>query len=316
MKEINKHYRIRIIILLTIVLFVSFFILTFIYSFITRQGGNSYSSFVEILINKFTNQPKKEIKIEARPEKNIQILEAWTNKDIAEYLSGLGVLSKNKFFAVVGRPQIDHIHHEDYSPAEDWSIKFSFLQDKPKDQSLEGYLFPDTYRIYATSSAKEIVRKMLNNFDKKLSPTMRSDIKKQHKTIYEVITMASIIEKEAPLNYQKNDNKDARIISGIFWHRLKIGQALQSDATLSYILDDKQPSHTAEDLDIDSPYNTYKYRGLPPGPIDNPGLLAIKAAIYPIDSDYNYFLTPKNENTVIYAKTYAQHLRNKYKYLR
>jgi len=145
---------------------------------------------------------------------------------------------------------------------------------------------------------------------------MRADIKAQKKTIYDIVTMASIIEKEAPIDYQKDDNHDARIISGIFWGRLKIGQALQSDATLSYILNDNEPSHSGADLKVDSPYNTYKYRGLPPGPICNPGILAIEAAIYPLATDYNYFLTPKGKGTVIYAKDYEEHLKNKYQYLR
>jgi UPF0755 protein len=145
---------------------------------------------------------------------------------------------------------------------------------------------------------------------------MRSDIKAQGKTIYEIITMASIIEKEAPIDYSRGENKDARIISGIFWKRLKIGQGLQSDATLSYVLNDNKTQHSGKELEINSLYNTYKYRGLPPGPICNPGLLAIEAAIYPLASDYYFFLTPKGKDTVIYARNFEEHKINVNKYLR
>ena len=97
---------------------------------------------------------------------------------------------------------------------------------------------------------------------------------------------------------------------------MKIGQALQSDATLSYLLDDNNPAHSGQDLKIDSPYNSYKYPGLPPTPICNPGIKAIEAAIYPIETDYNYFLTTLDGSAIYYARTYAEHLQNKYKYLK
>jgi UPF0755 protein len=141
---------------------------------------------------------------------------------------------------------------------------------------------------------------------------MRSDIKAQGKTLSDIIIMASLIEKEAPFN---GNNNDARIVASIFWNRLEIGQALQSDATLSYIFRDNKAAHSGEELDNPSLYNTYKYRNLPPGPICNPGLLAIEAAIYPAQTDYNYFLTDL-EGNIYYAKTYDQHLQNKYKYLK
>lgn len=90
---------------------------------------------------------------------------------------------------------------------------------------------------------------------------------------------------------------------------------LQSDATLSYIFDDNKPVHSGEELEVDSLYNTYKYRGLPPGPIANPGLIAIEAAIYPAKTSYYYFLTTLDGSAIYYAKTYDEHLKNKYKYL-
>jgi len=235
-----------------------------------------------------------------KPEKTIKILEGWTNQEIGQYLEQAGLGTSEEFSQTARR-----------APKE-----FSFLQDKPPTADLEGYLFPDTYRVYATSTLNEVLVKLLDNFDQKLSPALRLEIKAQGKTIYEIITMASIIEKEAPFDYQTNDDRAARLISGIFWGRLKIGQALQSDATLSYIFNDKNPQHRGSELEVDSPYNTYKYRGLPPGPICNPSLWAIKAAIYPLASNYNYFLTTLDGSQVIYAKTYDEHRQNKYKYLK
>ncbi|MFA5155007.1 MAG: endolytic transglycosylase MltG [Patescibacteria group bacterium] len=251
-----------------------------------------------------------------RAEETIQIPEGRTSRDIGQYFERLGKWQSEEFLEVAGFPQVDYRQAKDLPPLKDRSAEFDFLADKPKYYGLEGYLFPDTYRIYASSTVPEVIDKMLGNFGQKLTPQLRAEIKAQGKTIYEIVTMASLIEKEAPLDYQQNDNRDARIISGIFWDRLKIGQPLQSDATLSYILNDNQPSHSGKDLEVDSPYNTYRHRGLPPGPICNPGLLAIEAAIYPLSTDYNYFLTPPDKPEVIYARTYEQHLQNKYKYLK
>lgn len=244
-----------------------------------------------------------------KAEKTIKITEGWTDQEIADYLATIGPWTSADFIKAAG------ITPTAATGTSAIASNYDFLSDKPARASLQGYLFPDTYRVYASSTVTDIITKMLDNFGQKLTPQRRADIEAQGKTIYEILTMASIVEKEAPINYQTNDDKDARIISGIFWHRLKIGQPLQSDATLSYALGDNKTQHNTVDLAVDSPYNTYKYAGLPPGPIGNPGLLAIEAAIYPIATDYNYFLTPPGSKTVIYARTYAEHLRNKAKYL-
>jgi cell division protein YceG involved in septum cleavage len=260
-----------------------------------------------------------------RAEQTIKIPEGWTNADIAAYLAKLGPWTSADFLRAAGSAQVKSVQVDKASPeltaastatSTDWVQQFPFLVSRPKGASLEGYLFPDTYRVYASSTVAEIIAKMLTNFDAKLTPQLRADIKSQGKSLYDILIMASIIEKEAPVNYQTQDNHDAKIISGIFWRRLQAGQALQSDATLSYILQDNQTQHSGSTLSVDSPYNTYKYKGLPPGPICNPGLLSIMAAIYPTASAYNYFLTIPKQGTVVYAQTYADHLQNKYKYLK
>lgn len=246
---------------------------------------------------------KTEPKIIYKAEETIKILEGWTNQDIAQYFSNRGKWSETDVLNVINSA----------SSTKSFIKQFNFLDHIITPKTLEGYLFPDTYRIFASSTVDDLAIKMLNNFDHKLTAQMRMDIKKQGRTISEIVIMASIIEKEAPFHGQ--DNSDAKIVAGIFWNRIQNGQALQSDATLSYIFKDKKSSHEGEELNNPSLYNTYKYRGLPPGPICNPGLLALEAAVYPMDTNYNYFLTASDGN-IYYAKTFAEHLKNKYKYLK
>ena len=314
MNKIIRYFLIAAAVFLVTSLVISIFYIRLAYRALIANEKN-FPPVIARILEKMTRQKPEPI-VALKPEETIQIIEGWNNHDIAEYLENKGLYQSEEFFKVAGLPQIDYRRKNQASALNDFSKEFSFLEDKPEYYGLEGYLFPDTYRIYASSTVTEVIEKMLANFDKKLTPQMRSDIKSQGKTIYEIITLASIVEKEAPIDYQTSSDRDARIIAGIFLNRLKIGQGLQSDATLSYIYGDNKPAHSGAELDSSSPYNTYKYRGLPPGPICNPGILAIKAAIYPIVTDYNYFLTPKGKENVIYARTYEEHLQNKYKYLK
>ena len=155
----------------------------------------------------------------------------------------------------------------------------------------------------------EIERIDAKKLMKKISD-LREEIKKQNKTIFEIVVLASIIEKEA------GSSKDMKKVSSVFQNRLEIGKALESDATINYITNTGRAQSTYEDLKSDSPYNTYKYTGLPPGPISNPGIEAIKSAIYPEKTDYFYFLTKKEGGEAVFSKTYQEHLKNKYKYLK
>jgi len=315
MKRLIKYFSLAAAIFLATVLVVGLFFIRFVYKALVLDNEKKFPPLIVRLIDKLTPPPPVPAAI-PKPEETIRILEGWTSRDIGQYFERQGKWPNEEFFAVVGWPQLDYRRNKEKPALPDWSDEFSFLADKPKYYGLEGYLFPDTYRIYASSTITDVVEKMLENFDKKLTAEMRADIKKQGQSIYDIITMASIIEKEAPLDYQTGDNRDARIISGIFWNRLKIGQGLQSDATLTYIFGDNNPQHSGKDLEVDSLYNTYKYRGLPPGPICNPGILAIEAAIYPLATDYYYFLTPLGKNEVIYAHTNEEHNRNKAQYLK
>jgi len=234
-------------------------------------------------------------------ERTIRIIEGWNLKEIGAYLEKNSAVTAKSFVALTG------------APLSGWKFAFikpSFLADAPKTASLEGYLFPDTYKIFKDAAAEEIIFKLLDNFDKKLTAEMRREIKRQKKTVYEIATMASLIEKEV------RSEADMKIVSGIFWERLANRVALNSCATLAYILGVNKPQYSLDDTKIESPYNTYKYRGLPPGPIANPGLNAVKAAIYPTPTAYNYFLSDPATGQTIYSKTLEEHNANKAKYLK
>jgi len=226
-------------------------------------------------------------------EEQITIIEGWDLRDLAEYLRGKG-FNKDEFLQLTKK---------------DFSGDYDFLKDKPKDLSLEGYIFPDTYKMKKGETLEDIINKTLQNFDKRLTQGLRQEIKNQNKTIFEIVTMASMIEKEV------KTLEDKKIVSGILWKRLQNDIPLQVDATISFITGRKGDSVSIEETKIDSPYNTYKYRGLPLGPICNPGLESIIAAIYPESSDYWYYLSTP-DGKIIFSKTLEEHNIAKEKYLK
>lgn len=171
----------------------------------------------------------------------------------------------------------------------------------------EGYLFPDTYYFLENTKSEEIIKTMRGNFDRQIKP-LEKDIKSFGKSLDEVIAMASIVEEEA------NNTEDRKMVSGILWKRLREGMLLQVDPPFYYITG-KTNGVTYDDLKIDSPYNTYKYKGLPKGPISNPGLESIKATISPISSSYYFYLTGR-DGVMRYAEIYDGHLANKNIYLK
>ncbi len=221
----------------------------------------------------------------------VTIPEGWTNKQIEERLTGLEV-----------------INPKDYDFYRITTESYSFLSDRPLNTNLQGYLFPDTYYFYKDSTAEDIVKKMLDNFGEKMTEDLKEEIEKQDKTVFEIITMASILEREV------RTYEDMRIVSGIFWKRVENNYPLESCATIAYILGKDKWRYSYEDTRIESPYNTYINIGLPPSPINNPGLSAIKAAIYPEDSDYNFFLSDPETGKTIFSKTLEEHNQNKVRY--
>jgi len=177
-----------------------------------------------------------------------------------------------------------------------------------KKNNLEGYLFPDTYLLLPNMTETDIVKIVNDNFNEKIKE-VNTDIKKFGKSQSDVIKMASILEEEG------RTTETRKIIAGILWRRISIGMALQVDSSFKYINGKTTATLTIEDLKIDSPYNSYTHRGLPPTPISNPGLEAIKDAANPTKTPYLYFLTDKDGN-MHYAATFEEHVANKLKYLK
>jgi UPF0755 protein len=175
-------------------------------------------------------------------------------------------------------------------------------------EKLEGYLFPDTYSVTANMDEEQVIKMMNDNFNRKIKE-FENEILLSGKTLVDIIKTASILEGEA------RTFESRIIISGILWKRLSINMPLQVDCSFKYINGKTSATLSLEDLKFDSPYNSYLYRGLPPTAISNPGLMAIKASIMPVKTDYLYFLTD-DEGNMHYAKTHDEHVSNKEKYLR
>lgn len=177
-------------------------------------------------------------------------------------------------------------------------------------KDLEGYIFPDTYRLFPSTNAPDVVKMMQDTFDKKVRAVLQKDIDSSGKTMDEIITMASIIQDEAHDGYEEK-----QMISGIMWKRLEKGMRLQVDATLRYVNGKTSGQMTNADLQFDHEYNTYTRAGLPPTPIGNPGVEAIKAAINPKSSVYFFYLHDAS-GQVHYATTYDDHKKNINAYLK
>ncbi len=186
--------------------------------------------------------------------------------------------------------------------------KYEFLKDK-NIKSLEGFLYPSTYFCTEGESEREVISRMLNKFDEMYKYKIKPEMDK-HKDLnfYDVMKMASIIEKEAVVD------KDRPLISSVFYNRLAKDMPLQSDATIQYAFKERKKVVTYEDLKIESPYNSYKYKGLPPTPIANPSWKSIEAAINPAKTDYLYFVAKTDGGENNYAKTYEEHLKNEKRY--
>lgn len=171
----------------------------------------------------------------------------------------------------------------------------------------EGHLFPDTYFFFENTSPEGVVETMLSRFEQKVD-TVKARINSFGKPFEDIITMASIVEKET------YPDESRRVVAGILWKRLEEGMPLQVDAPFYYITG-KKGNFSSEDLKIDSPYNTYLYKGLPKGPISNPSLSAILDTVTPLETPYWFYLTDE-DGEMRYAETYDGHLANIDRYLR
>lgn len=185
-----------------------------------------------------------------------------------------------------------------------FSQEFPLLKEIPPGVDLEGYLFPDTYFLAKNETGKSLARKMLINFQSKTA-----DLEEARKASgfswHQVITLASVVEREA------NTENDKKLVASVFLNRIEQGMPLQSCATIAYAKNEDKIQFSYEDTRLESPYNTYLNPGLPPGPIANPGLEAIRAVLFPQESDYFYFLNNLQTGEMVFSKTGEEHSQNK-----
>jgi len=198
----------------------------------------------------------------------------------------------------------DIVKADDFKKAAQKKYDYDFLPEKSENY-LEGYLFPNTYSIVPDMTSEDIIVMMLEQFNSIFTEEYRNRAKELDMSIHEIVTLASIIEREAAVAEERE------LVSSVFHNRLKSDEfpLLQSCATVQYILEERKEVLTNADIAIDSPYNTYKYKGLPPGPIASPGEACIKAALYPADTNY-YFFVSNGDGTQTFSETFAEHNRS------
>jgi UPF0755 protein len=230
-------------------------------------------------------------------EVTVTIPEGKRAEEIAALMEGQGVADAEVFLALVASGD----------------FAYDFLHDRPEDapSSLEGFLFPETYRIPIDYDAGQLIDLMLATFAERFSPQMRQMAADKGMTIYEVVTLASIVEREAVIAEERP------IIASVYLNRLEQDMYLQSDPTVQYALGYQEdagqwwkiPMSLEEDTIFDSPYNTYMYPGLPPGPICSPGLASLQAVLEPAETNYLFFFS-RFDGSHAFAETYEEHLQN------
>lgn len=235
-------------------------------------------------------------------EVELQFLEGWRAEEMVGYLNTLtpAAIEGDAFLDIVQRRRPIDLS------------AYPFAGELGDDGSLEGFLFPDTYRVPLDADAEFLVRQMLNNFDNRVTAEMRAAYAEQGLTLREAVTLASIVERETPLPSERP------LVAAVFYNRLEQGMRLQADPTVQYAVgfDEENQSWwksplTQADLDFDSPYNTYLYEGLPPSPIANPGQVALQAVAEPATSSYLYFVADcEAEGAHLFSETYDEHVQN------
>jgi len=190
-------------------------------------------------------------------------------------------------------------------------FEYQFMDVLPKGANrFEGFLFPETYDIFTTATEEDIINRMLSQFEKEFNDEYYERAEKLGYDVYKIITIASLIEAEAKAS------ADRPLIASVIYNRLAMDMPLQLDATVQYALGETKERLYEKDTQVDSPYNTYKIFGLPPGPICSPGAAAIHAALYPAETDYIYYvLKPDKSGAHNFAKTYSEFKKYKNQYI-
>ncbi len=230
----------------------------------------------------------------------VVIPEGWRLAQVADVLEQEGIANRQAFLQAAGKASVDPAY------------------SRPVGASLEGYVFPDTYFFPADSKPEDLVATIVRNFDRRLDPSLRQRANERGQTIHQVLILASIVEREAAVGAERP------LIARVYYNRLKAGMPLQADPTVQYAVlgNSGRPEGkdgywkkelTKADLESDSPYNTYRAVGLPPGPISNPGLASIRAVLDPVEADYLFFVA-RPDGSHAFARTFEEHLQNVQKY--
>lgn len=241
---------------------------------VTINPGMSYDDIMSLLTENNRNTVK------------VTIPEGYELRMIAERIEQEGLATQEEFYAAA--------NPADYS--------YPFLTDLPqRENPLEGYLYPDTYIFPETAAAHDIIDAMLSEFNSVFTEEYINRAEELDMTVDSIVTLASIIERET-------DNPDERAkVAGVFYNRINSGMYLQSCATVQYVLAERKARLTNDDIAVDSPYNTYKYPGLPIGPIASPGKECIEAALYPEQTTAKFFVLGA-DGKHIFSDTYEEHL--------
>lgn len=229
----------------------------------------------------------------------VTILEGWRAEEVATVLAAQGLIDPDEFLGLVRTGE---------------GFDYAFLRDRPAGatSSLEGYLFPDTYEIPTDYTTRQVLDLLLGNFDRRFDEGMRAKASSAGLTIHEVVTLGSIVEREAVIP------EEAPLIASVYRNRLDIDMKLDADPTVQFAMgyDARQGTWwrtlLVDDYTYPSPYNTYLKTGLPPGPICSPGVTAIRAVLEPADTSYLFFVAnaQANDGSHIFATTYEEHQRN------
>lgn len=237
-------------------------------------------------------------------EVELRFIEGWRLEEMFGYLDRIrpAEIDPDEFLDIVQRSQALELSGYD------------FLASLPDNATLEGFLFPDTYRVPLDAKAEDIVVMMLDNFGERVSPSMRQSFGHQGLTVFEAVSLASIVQREAVVPEERP------LMVGVFLNRLNLMMPLQADPTVQYAIGYQTASGSwwkspldRTDLEVDSAYNTYRHEGLPPGPIANPGLAALEAVANPTTTTFLYFVvdcTAVDRGSHVFSTSYEEHLAN------
>lgn len=245
----------------------------------TYKFGPGKVSF-EVILSKL-------LKGEQEEYVNVTIPEGYTVKQIAKLLADKGLVEEQAFLDYAGSME----------------LPYDYIEHTGTYNQLEGFLFPDTYQLPVSWKEDKIIAKLLSEFDERWTDEFDSRAKELELSVREIVTIASLIEREAKVDNERST------ISSVIHNRLRTGMLLQIDATVQYLLPEQKDRLLYKDLEVDSPYNTYKYPGIPPTAIAVPGISCIKAALYPEETDYFYYRTKSSGNGEHwFSKTFDEHI--------